>query len=103
MTKYAKYYQQMWEVNSLILREFQDIHDQYRPNQRDTAVKKKFDQVGKLAREIMEQWDARLCQQMEKGKNSVFSSKVSEKFWIEVKKDFPLVDLVGVEVSFSQK
>jgi hypothetical protein len=45
----------------------------------------------------MEEWESRLCKQMEKGKNGVFSAKVSEKFWQEVKKDFPLIELVGVE------
>lgn len=100
MTKYQKYYQQMWETHKAALTEFQAAHDHYRANQRDHSLKAAFDTVGKTARTIMEEWDARLCAQMEKGKNSVFSSKVSEKFWAEVKKDFPLVDLVGVEISF---
>ncbi len=100
MTKYEKYYQQMWEAHKNDLSSFQEVHDQYQANQRNMTLKKEFDQVGKTVRTIMEEWDARLCQQMEKGKNSVFSSKVSEKFWSEVKKDFPLVDLVGVEISF---
>jgi hypothetical protein len=100
MTKYEKYYQQMWEAHKNDLASFQEIHDQYQGNQRDITLKQKFDQIGKSIRTIMEEWDARLCQQMEKGKNSVFSSKVSEKFWTEVKKDFPLIDFVGVEVSF---
>lgn len=90
----------MWEAHKEALSAFQDIHDQYKAKQRDMKLKKEFDAVGKSARATMEEWDARLCQQMEKGKNSVFSSKVSEKFWNEVKKDFPLVDLVGVEISF---
>lgn len=90
----------MWELHKEELAAFQDIHDTYKTNQRDRTVKGEFDTIGKKARAIMEEWDARLCQQMEKGNNSVFSSKVSEKFWTEVKKDFPLVDLVGVEISF---
>ncbi len=90
----------MWDAHKDILQQFQDVHDQYKAHQRDSAAKKEFDLVGKKARSIMEEWDSRLCQQMEKGKNSVFSAKVSEKFWVEVKKDFPLVDLVGVEISF---
>lgn len=100
MTKYEKYYQQMWDTHKSDLSSFQEVHDQYQANQRNMTIKQEFDRVGKTVRTIMEEWDARLCQQMEKGKNSVFSSKVSEKFWSEVKKDFPLVDLVGVEISF---
>ena len=100
MTKFAKYYQQMWEAHKQELSKFQDAHDAYKANQRSSDLKTQFDLIGKEARTIMEEWDARLCQQMEKGNNSVFSSKVSEKFWTEIKKDFPLVDLVGVEISF---
>ena len=100
MTKFEKYYQQMWDAHKDILARFQDAHDAYQANQRDTHLKKNFDAVGKQARAIMEEWDSRLCQQMERGHNSVFSAKVSEKFWTEVKKDFPFVDLVGVEVRF---
>lgn len=90
----------MWDSHKNDLAAFQDVHDAYKANQRDMNRKKDFDAVGKQARSIMEEWDARLCQQMEKGHNAVFSSKVSEKFWAEVKKDFPLVDLVGVEITF---
>ncbi len=100
MTKFAKYYQQMWDTNTQVLSKFQDAHDAYKTNQKDKTLKEEFDSWGKLAREIMEDWDRRLCMQMEKGYNGMFSSKVSEKFWSEIKKDFPLVDLVGVEVTF---
>lgn len=100
MTKFEKYYQQMWDAHKDILSQFQDVHDTYASNQRDGALKKEFDRIGLQARAVMEEWDSRLCQQMERGHNSVFSAKVSEKFWAEVKKDFKLVDLVGVEISF---
>lgn len=90
----------MWDAHKQELTAFQEAHDTYRTHQRDKECKIHFDTAGRSARAIMEEWDARLCQQMEKGTNAVFSAKVSEKFWAEVKKDFPLVDLVGVEISF---
>ncbi len=101
MTKFQSYYQEMWEAHKEILATFQDIHDEYQKNQRNQQIKKQFDQIGKEARTVMEDWDQRLCSHMEKGANGKFSSKVSEKFWTEIKKDFPLVELVGVEVSFA--
>lgn len=101
MTKYAKYYQEMWTQHQDLFMSFQDVHDNYRGDQRSKDKKNTFDIEGKKVRAICEEWDQRLCSQMEKGQNGVFSSKVSEKFWSEVKKDFPLIDLVGVEISFS--
>lgn len=96
MTKFKQYYQQMWDANKEVLGRFLDVHQRYAANRK--AHQEEFNTVGKEARAIMEEWDQRLCQQMERGKNSVFSSKVSEKFWAEVKTDFPLVDFVGVQI-----
>ena len=95
MTKFQKYYQQMWDENKQIFSNFLAIHDQFKTNQKKYS--KEFNEQGKQIRELIEEWDKRLCQQMEKGNNGVFSSKVSEKFWNEVKKDFPLIELIGVE------
>ncbi len=95
MTKYQQYYQKMWESNKEILSGFMDVHDRFKKDRKKYSGE--FNQQGKQVRELMEDWDKRLCQQMEKGQNAVFSSKVSEKFWNEVKKDFPLIEFVGVE------
>ncbi|PWU23158.1 hypothetical protein C5B42_03895 [Candidatus Cerribacteria bacterium 'Amazon FNV 2010 28 9'] len=96
MTKFQQYYQQMWDQHKDLLSRFLDIHDAYKTNR--IAHQQEFNEIGKQARELMEEWDKRLCTQMEKGKNGVFSSKVSEKFWNEVKKDFPLIEMVGVQI-----
>lgn len=95
MTKYQAYYQKMWETHKTLLSEFLDTHDKFKSDRKKYS--KEYNDKGKAVREIMEEWDARLCQQMERGQNAVFSSKVSEKFWNEVKKDFPLIEFVGVE------
>ncbi len=95
MTKYQEYYQKMWEENKELMRSFLELHDRFKSNRRKYSAE--FNLSGKKVREIMEEWDKRLCRQMEKGQNAEFSSKVSEKFWNEVKKDFPLIELVGVE------
>lgn len=100
MTKFQLYYQQMWDSNKEILSQFMTIHDQYKQDRK--KYQSQFNEIGKEARRIMEEWDQRLCQQMERGHNGVFSAKVSEKFWTEVKKDFPLVELVGVEVIYTK-
>lgn len=85
----------MWEKNKDILTKFLKIHDLYKSNRKQYASV--FNQEGKEVRQVMEEWDRRLCAQMERGKNGVFSSKVSEKFWEEIRKDFPLIEFVGVE------
>ncbi len=96
MTKYQTYYQLMWTQHKDILGAFLDIHDKYKKDRKNNQ--KLFNEEGKKVREVIEDWDQRLCKQMEKGSNGVFSSKVSEKFWNEVKKDFPLIELVGAQI-----
>jgi hypothetical protein len=34
---------------------------------------------------------------MERGNNALYSSKVSEKYWAEIKKRFSHIELVGVK------
>lgn len=86
----------MWTQHKDILGAFLDIHDTYKKDRKGNQ--KLFNEEGKKVREVIEDWDQRLCKQMEKGSNGVFSSKVSEKFWNEVKKDFPLIELVGAQI-----
>lgn len=93
----------MWEDNAEVFERFTTVHDQYQSDRRNPSYKHSFDETGAAVRAVIEEWDQRLCQQMERGQNGVFSSKVSEKFWNEVKKDFPLIDFVGVQVQFSSK
>ena len=95
MTKYQQYYQKMWDENKDVLGSFLTVHDRFKTDRKKYSHE--FNSEGKAVRELIEDWDQRLCHQMEKGKNGMFSAKVSEKFWNEVKKDFPLIELVGVE------
>lgn len=95
MTKYQQYYQQMSEENATVFDAFQPIHDHYLQDRKRWS--KQFHEEGAKVVEIIREWERRLCSGMERGNNAVYSMKLSEKFWGEVKKRFPHIERVGVK------
>mgnify|MGYP001588149731 FL=1 len=86
----------MCAENQDVFAEFQFIHDLYQQNRQANQVV--FNEQGVIVRRIIEDWDRRLCSQMEKGSNATYSARLSEKFWGLVKTRFPLIDFVGATV-----
>lgn len=76
--------------------EFRMIHDLYKLDNKKNQSE--FNRIGKPILEIIREYENRLCSGMERGVFGKYSDKVAEKFWERVKKEFPLVELVGVEI-----
>ena len=97
--KYLQYYDLMRQQNAKIFTQFQKIHDQY---QIDKSNSEEFHTQGTRVLDIIRDWERRLCSGMERGNFAGYSSKLSEKFWEKVKKDLPLVDEIGVRISYQK-
>lgn len=95
MTKYKKYFQEMMDQNQEVFAAFQPIHDGYKADRKKWS--KLFHEKGGEVVEIVRDWERRLCSGMERGNNAVYSSKLAEKFWAEVKGKFSHIELVGVK------
>lgn len=96
MVKFKEYFKKMCEENKALFDEFQFIHDLYKQNRKANQVV--FNEQGTQVRKIIEEYDRRLCSHMEKGKNSSYSARLSEKFWGEVRTMFPMIDFVGATI-----
>lgn len=96
MVKYKEYFKRMCEENKKVFDEFLFIHNLYKENKKANQVI--FNEQGVVVRKIIEDWDRRLCNTMEKGNNATYSSRLSEKFWGEVRTIFPLIDFVGATI-----
>ena len=97
MTKFTEIYKKMWDDHREQLEGFRETHDLF---QQDRAkYSQEFNEKGKPVMDILREYEDRLCSGMERGMYGKYSDKVAEKFWQRVKKDFPLIELVGVEVS----
>ncbi len=95
-TKYQQFYQLMIENNQKLFADFQTIHDGYMEDKAKWADK--FHTEGRDVLDVIRDWERRLCSGMERGNNAVYSAKLSEKFWGEIKKTLPLVEEIGVKV-----
>jgi len=101
MTKYKQYYQQMLKANPEIFGNFRRIHDEYALNM--DLKQNEFNELGKEVLSVIRVWEDKLCRQSEKGGFGVFSGKLADRFWSEVRRDFPEIDNVGLVVNKSGK
>lgn len=94
MTKYKQFFTEMITQNKELFDSFKTIHDNYVIN--SDAWTEKFNTVGKEIVEIIRNWERKLCSHSERGQYGIFSSKLSDKFWDEIRKVYPKIDYVGV-------
>ncbi len=89
----------MVSENQELFDDFKKVHDSFADNR--MRYQEEFNTKGQIIMEIIQEWEKRLCSRMEGGKNSVYSTNLSEKFREEIKKIYPKIDLVGVKLSFA--
>ena len=94
MTKYKEYVKRMIDLNKAAFAEFESIHDKYVLDSQSNQSE--FNRTGDKILAIIREWEQKLCLQSEKGGYGKFTSNLSEKFWEEIRKTFPLIDQVGV-------
>ncbi len=85
----------MVEQHKELFDNFREIHDEYALNPREWQ--KIFNEYGAEILDIVRDYERRLCANMATGKYGQFSSKLSEKFWDQVRKYYPKIDFVGVK------
>jgi len=95
MPKFTQIYNQMRKEHQVLFDEFKTIHDLFAQSKKEHSVE--FNRIGKLLMDILREYEDRLCSGMERGVFGKYSDKVSEKYWQRVKKDYPLIEFVGVE------
>jgi hypothetical protein len=93
--KYQRFYQLMSAENTSLFAQFQAVHDQHQVE--PDKWEKQFHELGSEVVDVIRFWERKLCSGMERGQHAQFSNRLAEKFWGEVKKQFPQIDLVGVK------
>lgn len=84
----------MIDTNKGAFDEFKKIHALYDLDQ--DKWQEKFNKEGEKIVKIVKEWEDRLCKQSEKAGYSNYTGGLAEKFQSEVKKEFPLIDRVGL-------
>jgi hypothetical protein len=95
MTKFREYFQRMIDSNKEAFSDFRKIHDEYALNQ--DINQEKYNEEGKKILIIIKEWESKLCHQQEKT-YSQYAGKLAEKFMEEVRKEFPMIDYIGIIV-----
>lgn len=95
MTKFKEYFQRMVEQNKEDFEKFRFTHDNYALN--PEVNQEKYNLEGKKILKIIKEWESKLCHQQEKT-YSQYAGNLAEKFWEEVRKEFPMIDHVGIIV-----
>ena len=84
----------MFAQNKEIFESFKIIHNNYAQDRE--KWKSEFNRVGEQVLNIIRQYENILCGYSERGSYGKYSTKLSEKFWEEIRKTFPLIDNVGI-------
>jgi hypothetical protein len=92
--KYKHFYNLMIEHNKELFERFSEIHQGFTTDPKKWGAQ--FHIQGRDIQDVMRDWERRLCSGTEKGTYAQYSSKLAEKFWAEIKKEFPLIDQVGL-------
>lgn len=94
MTKYKEYCLQMLETHKQEFDEFRLVHDAYMLNA--SKHQDEFNLKGKPIMDIVKDWEDKLCSRSEGSGYGAFTEKLAEKFMEEVKRQFPMIDRVGL-------
>ncbi|MBP7875586.1 hypothetical protein KA012_01145 [Candidatus Woesebacteria bacterium] len=98
--KYQVFYDRAKTQNQALFERFKEVHDLYFLD--PVKWEKVFNTEGQPVLDILRATERQLCAGMERGGYGAYSSKLAEKFWLTVKKEFPQIDLVGVVRKFTK-
>jgi len=94
--RYKEIFEKLWEKNKPLFQEFFVLNNEYSDAGKRQSIEDQFQSIGKKVQSILKEGENDLCGYMEKGSNHVFSSKVADKYWDEIRKYFRYIDQVGV-------
>lgn len=96
-TKFQEFYKLMYAENQELFDYFKALCESFEKDRE--LYQERFHEEGKKVMRIMQDWDRKLCKKMDKTGRGNYSTAVSEKFWEVIRKDFPLINQVGVRKS----
>lgn len=94
MTKYREYFERMITNEKDAFDNFRKLHMQYSLDQDN--LQDQFNKEGAKIMTIIREWEQKLCSSSEKAGYGGYTTNLSEKFWQEIRKSYPLIDYVGV-------
>jgi len=97
MTKYKEYFERMITTEKQLFDGFTNLHMKYSLDQ--DGMQEQLNKDGARVLEVIREWEKKLCSTSEKAGYGGYTSNLSEKFWTEVRKTYPLIDHIGIIVN----
>lgn len=93
-SKSAQTYELLKKNQAQLYQDFLAIHQLFAQNQNKHRVE--FNRLGLDFVHWVRLYEKRLCGGMERSGHGAYSSSVAETYWKLIRKDFPLIDQVGM-------
>ncbi len=87
----------MKQNNTELVAEFTKIHAGFAVDPQRWGDE--FNRVGRDLLDAIRDWERRLCSGTERGGYGKYSANLADKYWAEIRREFPLIDRVGVTVN----
>jgi len=87
----------MFENHKDIFDEFRPLHDKY--HNEPSKHQDEFNEKGAKVMEIIKEWEDKLCSRSEGNGYGSFTASLAEKFMEEIRKEFPMIDRIGLIVT----
>jgi hypothetical protein len=94
--RYKKVLEEIWARNERMFQQFLILNNDYSDPSKRANMEDEFQKIGEKVKKILQVGENNLCRQMEKSSHRMFSSKLADKYWDEVRKYFKYIDQVGV-------
>jgi len=98
MSRYKQLFDEMLAKNRELFIKFKIVHDMYTADPKGN--KEEFNALGKQILPIIHEYENILCGHSEQGQYSKYSANLADKFWTEVRKNYPRIDFVGIKQTF---
>ncbi|MCX7928345.1 MAG: hypothetical protein N2558_01505 [Patescibacteria group bacterium] len=94
MPKYKEYVMKMINDHKEIFEEFKAIHEKYALD--PDGLQAEFNKKGEIVRDIIREYENKLCANTERGIFLRYSGNLAEKFHNEIRQIFPMIDHIGL-------
>lgn len=97
MTKYKMFIQDMLSSHKELFDAFKAVHQKYEADPQKWQTE--FNEKGEEVLSVIRRYENMLCGHSENSGFGKYSSKLSEKFWTEIKSIFSKIDYIGTTFS----
>jgi hypothetical protein len=94
--KFRQVLKDTYALHSELFEALRPVHDAYVADRK--GKQEELNRLGAPVMDILKEAEQRLCRQTETGGYGQYSSKLADKFWTEVKKDWPYIEWIGVKI-----